>query len=125
MQHENLSRRRKLDLIDRIAIALSALCVVHCLATALVVGAFAVAGAAFSHDVHSIALAIALLLGIVALGGGALRHGRLRPSLIGGAGLALMAGALAVVHGPLEVMLTLFGVILLAFAHYLNGRVVA
>jgi hypothetical protein len=125
MQHDDLSRRSKLDLVDRLAIALSALCVVHCLGTALVVGAFAVAGAAFSHDVHSLALAIALLLGILALGGGLLRHGRLGPSLIGGAGLALMAGALAVGHGSLEVMLTLFGVTLLAFAHYRNGRVVA
>lgn len=113
-----LSRR-----LDRIAIGLSALCVVHCVATAALVAGFALAGSLLSHEIHSIALAVAVVLGVVALGGGALRHGRIEPCVIGGAGLGLMGAALTLDHGPAEMWTTLAGVSLLALAHYRNGRI--
>ncbi|MEH3105945.1 MAG: MerC domain-containing protein [Sphingomonas fennica] len=110
--------------LDRAAIALSGLCVVHCVATVLLAAAFATIGGGLLFDphVHEIGLAVALLLAALGLGAGILRHGRLAPVLLGGAGLALMAAGLFVPHGPGEAIVSILGVTLVALAHHLNGR---
>ncbi|OYW22270.1 MAG: hypothetical protein B7Z43_07655, partial [Sphingomonas sp. 12-62-6] len=51
---------------------------------------------------------------------GLLRHSLILPSLIGGIGIAIMAAALTLPHGPLESAVTAVGVAILAGAHLLN-----
>lgn len=108
---------------DRLAIGLSALCGIHCLATTILIGAAAAAGG-FLHSplVHELGLAIAVILGGFALGTGLLRHAIIFPAVIGGIGIATMAAALTLPHGPMESAVTAIGVAILAGAHLLNRR---
>lgn len=109
--------------LDRAGIILSGLCAVHCVTTIAVMALLASVGGTLLHPaIHEIGLGLAVLLGIVALGAGYLRHGRKLPTLIGGAGLAIMALALTLPHGAPEAIATLSGVGLLAFGHHLNRR---
>jgi MerC mercury resistance protein len=111
--------------LDRVGIAVSALCVAHCLTSAIVVTALAsFGGVLFSHTVHEVGLVIAILLGAVALGTGVMRHGYIAPFATGCFGLGMMAGALSVPHEfqNLELLATLVGVMTLALGHDLNGR---
>lgn len=109
--------------VDRIAIALSGLCVAHCFATAVILGLLASAGGIFESPIfHEVGLAIAILLGAVALGHGALVHGFMMPAAIGSLGLGVMAGALTMDHGWQESLYTLAGVGILALGHDLNHR---
>jgi MerC mercury resistance protein len=113
-------------LLDRMAIGLSGLCLVHCLGTALILGTVSSLGGALgSHWVHEGGLAIAIVLGAVALGRGVMVHGRFLPPSIGGLGLGMMAGALNLPHDGGEVTATVLGVIALAIGHYLNRLQVA
>lgn len=109
--------------LDRWAIGLSGLCLVHCISSVLLVTFLASAGGAFlSHGFHEIGLAVAILIGVVALIRGSLEHGYTLPAAIGGLGLGVMAGALTVGHHSTEVIYTLFGVGILALGHDLNRR---
>ncbi len=71
-------------------------------------------------DVHRVGLVLALVVGVISLGFGVVRHGRIAPLVIGAVGLALMAGAIAVGHGLAESVLTIIGVALVALAHIRN-----
>ncbi len=110
--------------LDRAAIGLSGLCLVHCIATALVLAlATSAAGALVNPLIHEIGLVIAIGLGILAFGGGILAHGRRTPMLVGGLGLACMAYALSLRHGvDGEVFFTVLGVGLVAIGHVFNRR---
>ncbi|WP_088182301.1 MerC domain-containing protein [Sphingobium sp. Z007] len=109
--------------IDRIAIALSGLCVAHCFATAVILGLLASAGGIFESPLfHEAGLMLAILLGAVALGHGALVHGYMMPAAVGSLGLGVMAGALTMDHGLQESVYTLIGVGILALGHDLNHR---
>ncbi len=63
-----------------------------------------------------------MVIGAIGLGFGVLRHRRFGLLVLGGSGLALMASALLVRHGPREAALTMLGVMLVASAHVLNMR---
>jgi uncharacterized membrane protein len=116
----DITRRHRLD---RIAIGLSGLCAVHCITTALLVGMFSSFASIFESPViHEAGLAIAIALGALALGFGALRHRRLLPLSIGVLGLGIMASALAMPHGAKEIVVTLIGLATLALGHELNRR---
>ena len=109
--------------LDRAAIGLSGLCLVHCVGTAVVIALLASAGGILLHPtIHEIGLACAIALAALGLGRGFVAHGYVLPASIGGAGLAAMAGALVVAHGGTEIIFTIVGVSLVAFAHHLNGR---
>lgn len=112
--------------IDRWAIGLSGLCLVHCIASAVLVTVLASAGGLFLHPlVHEIGLVLAILLGVVGLGRGILIHGFMLPAAIGGLGLGMMAGALTLGHdGGGELLWSLVGVLILALGHDLNRRAV-
>lgn len=111
------------DLFDRLAIGLSAICLVHCAATVVFVAALATAGGILLNPaIHEVGLGLAILLAIVGLGRGLLQHRRPAPTILGGAGIALMATALTVPHGASEAVFTMFGVLLVAAAHFLNRR---
>ncbi|MBM3594360.1 MAG: MerC domain-containing protein [Alphaproteobacteria bacterium] len=109
---------------DRAGILLSGLCVVHCvLGLALVSFVGLGGGVLLAPGLHRVGLALAVAVGVLALGAGFTRHGRSAPLLLGGLGLALMAGALLVCHGLLEAVLTVCGVTIVASAHLWNLRV--
>jgi hypothetical protein len=109
--------------IDRIAMAVSGLCVAHCFATAVLLGLLASAGGIFENPLfHETGLVLAILLGAVALGHGAVAHGFMMPAAIGSLGLGIMAGALTMDHGLQESIYTVLGVGILALGHDLNHR---
>jgi len=109
--------------IDRLAIALSGMCVAHCLATAVLLGVLASAGGIFENPLfHEVGLVVAILLGAVALGHGAIEHRFMMPAAIGSLGLGMMAGAMTLDHGWQESAYTLLGVATLALGHDLNHR---
>ncbi|HET9641008.1 MAG TPA: MerC domain-containing protein [Allosphingosinicella sp.] len=111
--------------MDRMAIALSGLCLVHCLATSVVLALLASAGGLLvAPIVHEVGLTLAIMLGIVALGRGISEHGFMMPSAVGGLGLGVMAGALTMPHSALETVYTIIGVAILALGHDLNRRAV-
>ncbi len=111
--------------MDRIAIALSGLCLVHCLASAILVAMIASAGGVLLNPIiHEVGLMIAIGLGIVSLGRGIIDHGFMMPSAVGGLGLGVMGGALTMPHNGAEVAYTILGVAILALGHDLNRRAV-
>jgi hypothetical protein len=112
-------------LLDRTAIALSGLCVVHCLASAVFVAMLASAGGLLLHPaIHEVGMTLALGLGVIALGRGVLEHGFMMPAAVGGLGLGVMAGALMLPHESGEAMYSIIGVLILALGHDLNRRAV-
>ena len=107
--------------LDRFAIGLSGLCLVHCLGTSMVLAAVASAGGMLGAEwVHEVGLVLALVVGAVALGRGIFEHGYLLPSAVGGLGLGVMAGALTLPHDGSEAIYTMMGVVILALGHRLN-----
>jgi hypothetical protein len=107
--------------LDRIAMGLSGLCLVHCLGTAILLGVLASAGGFLGSPlVHEVGLTLAMLIGSVALGRGILEHGFMLPSAIGALGLGVMAGALSLPEGEHEAIYTVAGVMILALGHRLN-----
>ncbi|MCB2013998.1 MAG: MerC domain-containing protein [Sphingobium sp.] len=106
---------------DRLAIGLSGLCVLHCVGTLVFLGALSSLGHIFAAPIiHEMGLALAIAVGAIALGVGAMRHGRLLPVAVGSLGLGVMAGALSLPHGDGEALYTVVGVATVAFGHYLN-----
>ncbi len=107
--------------LDRLAIGLSGLCLVHCLATTAFLAVIATAGGALGAEwIHQVGLVLAMIMGAVALGRGIFEHGYLMPSAVGGLGLGVMTGALTLPHGAGEAIYTMMGVVILALGHRLN-----
>lgn len=111
--------------LDRWAIGLSGLCMVHCLATSVLLALASTAGGLLLAPwIHEVGLALAILLGAFALGRGMFTHGYMMPSAIGALGIGVMGGALTLPHSGAEIFYTLIGVGLLALGHDLNRRAV-
>jgi len=107
--------------LDRIAMGLSGLCIVHCVATAILLGLLASAGGFLGSPlIHEVGLTFAILIGAIALGRGIFEHGFMLPSAIGGLGLGVMAGALSLPHDGREPIYTVVGVMIVALGHRLN-----
>lgn len=107
--------------LDRMAIGLSGLCLVHCLGTTVVLAVLASAGGILGAPIiHEIGLSLAMLLGALSLGKGIFEHGYTMPSAVGGLGLGVMAGALTLPHDGTEALYTVIGVGVLALGHRLN-----
>lgn len=111
--------------IDRLAIGLSGLCLVHCLASAIFVAMLASAGGLLLHPaIHEVGLTFAIGLGVIALGRGVVEHGFMMPSAVGGLGLGIMAGSLGLPESGMGTVYTVVGVAILALGHDLNRRAV-
>jgi hypothetical protein len=114
--------------LDRLAIVLSGLCVVHCIASAVLVAMLSAVGGMLVDPIfHEIGLTFAIGLGAFGLGRGALQHGYLWPLAVGSLGLGMMAGAMTLPHDAEfleggEALWTIIGVGILAFGHDLNRR---
>jgi hypothetical protein len=108
---------------DGLGLSLAGLCLVHCLATTILLALLSsVGGVLISPVIHEIGLAFAILFGLIALGKGIWQHGFMMPSAIGGLGIGVMVGALTLPHGNVEVLYTMLGVAILALGHDLNHR---
>lgn len=120
-----IARAMQNGAIDRLAIGVSGLCVVHCVASAVFVAVLASAGGMLLDPiVHEIGLMIALVLGVIGLGRGVIEHGFMMPAAIGSLGLGMMAGALMMPHGGSGTLYAVVGVLILALGHDLNRRAV-
>lgn len=109
--------------IDKSAIGLSGLCLLHCLLSTLLLAVLSAGGTVWlGHNVHQVGLALAMALAIAGLARGVMRHGRWLVVAVGGLGIVFMTGALIVVHGAGEVIFTMTGVALVGIAHVLNIR---
>jgi hypothetical protein len=116
-------RPSSIGALDRYAIGLSGLCLVHCLATSVLAALLASAGGVFGSElIHEVGLALAIPFGAIALGRGIMAHGYMMPSAVGALGLGVMVGALTLPHGGEETLSTLVGIGLLALGHDLNRR---
>ena len=111
--------------IDRLAIGVSGFCLVHCIASAVLVAMLASAGGVLLDPIfHEVGMMIALVLGVFGLGRGILDHGFMLPAAIGSLGLGIMAGALTLEHGGVTTVYSVVGVLILALGHDLNRRAV-
>ena len=111
--------------LDRLAIGLSGLCFIHCIASAVLVAVLASAGGLLLDPmIHEVGMMMAVLLGIFGLGRGILDHGFMLPAAIGSLGLGMMAGALTLDHGGITTVYSVAGVLILALGHDLNRRAV-
>ena len=109
--------------LDRMAVGLSGLCVLHCVLSVVLVAMLSGAGTFFTDPlIHRFGLLGAVVLAALALGQGYRTHRATRPALVGLAGLALMTIGLFAPHGWAEVAATVAGVIVLATAHLMNAR---
>lgn len=109
--------------IDRLAMGLSGLCLVHCLGTALFFASVAsLGGLLHAHWVHELGLLMAIGFALLALVRGVFTHGFLMPFGVGCFGLGMMGGALALPHGSDELLATMVGVLIVALGHDLNQR---
>lgn len=107
--------------LDRIAMGLSGLCLVHCVATAILLGLLASAGGLLGRPIiHEVGLTLAMIIGAVALGRGVREHGFVLPAMVGLLGLSIMGYALTLPEGGHEPLFTVAGVCVLALGHRLN-----
>ena len=117
MTQRTISTKR----LDRIAMGLSGLCLVHCVTTAVLLGLLASAGGLLGRPiVHEVGLTLAMIIGAVALGRGVREHGFVLPAMVGLLGLSLMGYALTLREGGHEPLFTVAGVMVLALGHRLN-----
>ena len=108
--------------LDRLAIGLSGFCLVHCLATAVLLAMLSAAGGLLGSPlIHELGLGLAMIVGAFALGRGIMEHGFMMPSAVGSMGLGVMAGALSLPHDGTEALYTVIGVGILALGHQLNS----
>ena len=109
---------------DQLAMGLSGLCLVHCLATTVFFASIATVGGVFleSHLFHEIGLIVAIGFALITLVSGVLSHGYMMPFAVGSFGLGMMAGALSRPHDGSEVLATMIGVAVVALGHDLNRR---
>ena len=111
--------------LDRTAVTLSALCLVHCLALPLVVAGLPFLAQYSEGHLHAQILVVVLPLSSVALALGFRRHRSWRILLGGVAGMLLLVTGATIAHEQLGVTadraFTIAGSIVLATAHFYNG----
>lgn len=115
---------------DRIAIALSAICIVHCLAVPVIVAILPIAAVSFGESEHFHGLMLWLVVPTSVLGFflGYRLHGRMDLVLVAAAAIAILAAAAVWGHTAwteaVEVTVSVAGSLLLASAHWMNFRAV-
>jgi hypothetical protein len=114
---------------DKIAIGLSFMCVLHCIALPLTLVAMPSVTSllALNDERFHLWLVFAVIpISLFAVLLGYLHHKRLNVLLISAVGLSMLVGAAMFGHEVLgekgEVVLTLFGAVLIAFSHISNFR---
>lgn len=118
------------SVLDTVAVGLSGLCLVHCLALPLLIALFPLVGASFSlidHTTfHQLILVAVIPTSALALGSGYRRHRHKPAALLGIAGVAALVFAAFALHAfhahHLETWVTVAGGLTLALAHVSNFR---
>jgi hypothetical protein len=116
---------RTSDLVESMAVAAAAACVVHCVALPVMIAALPALASVvpIPTSFHIAALIFAVPTTIFALALGYRRHERPLPLLAGMGGLALLAVAiLAYERTPGEAPVTIAGSLLITAAHLANWR---
>lgn len=113
---------------DQIAIALSAICIVHCLAVPVLVAVLPIAAISIGDGQHFHGLMLWLVVPTSFFGFwlGYRIHGRSGVIVLGAAGVAILTAAAIWGHSAwteaIEVTVSVGGSLLLASAHWLNFR---
>lgn len=115
---------------DQIAIALSAICIVHCLAVPVLFAVLPIAAISFgeSHHFHGLMLWLVVPTSFAGFSLGFRLHRRGRILVLGAVGVSLLV--LAAIYGheswsvPVEILVSVGGSLLLGAAHWLNFRAV-
>jgi uncharacterized membrane protein len=111
--------------LDGVAVGLSALCLIHCLALPIIVAGLPFMAQFADGHLHAQMLWVVLPLSIVALGLGYRHHSNLRIILAGCAGMALLTIGALVAHDHWGVAadraFTISGALVLAAAHFYNS----
>ncbi|HUF72020.1 MAG TPA: MerC domain-containing protein [Gammaproteobacteria bacterium] len=113
---------------DRVAIALSAICIVHCLAVPLLVALLPIVALSFgdSEHFHGVMLWLVVPTSLLGFVLGYRLHRRAGLVVLGTVGIIVLAAAAIYGHEnwseALEVTLSVVGSLLLAAAHWLNFR---
>lgn len=114
--------------LDRVAIALSTICIVHCLAMPLLIAVLPVAALAIGGDghFHSLMLWFVVPTSVLGFGLGLRVHRRIDIVAMGAAAIAALAAAALWGHSAwdpsLEVTANVAASVLLAAAHWRNFR---
>lgn len=113
---------------DQIAIALSAVCIVHCLAVPVLVAVLPIAAISFGGDAHFHALILWLVVptSVVGFGFGFRIHRRSALVVLGFAAVGVLATAAIWGHRAWpelgEIAVSVAGSLMLGFAHWQNFR---
>lgn len=122
---KDASPYRREDMLDRLAMGASLLCLLHCLAFPLLIAALP----SLSHilhlpeSFHMWVVVFAIPCSLWALLPGRSRHGAVTPLLLAGAGLLFLIAGISILHDAgWETQATVAGSLLLSAAHVLNWR---
>ncbi|RLA26337.1 MAG: MerC domain-containing protein [Gammaproteobacteria bacterium] len=114
------------DMLDKVAVALSGLCLLHCLLMPVIITALPFFGQFSARHLHAEILTIVLPISLIALSIGFRRHADKRVVGWGIAGLLLLIVGATLAHNMYGVvadrMLAITGSVILAAAHYRNSR---
>lgn len=115
-----------LGLLDNAAVALSGICLLHCLTLPLVIAVLPFLGQFDASHFHAQILVVALPVSIVAFSLGFRRHHRLAVIAWGVLGMLILVLGGTIAHDVYGIVadrtLTIFGALILACAHYFNNR---
>jgi len=114
------------DMLDKAAVTLSGLCLLHCLLLPVIITVLPFFGQFSERHLHAEMLVIVLPISLIALTIGFRRHADKRVVGWGIAGLLLLIVGATLAHNLYGIvadrMLTITGSVILAVAHYRNSR---
>jgi hypothetical protein len=114
------------DALDKAAVALSGLCLLHCLLLPVIITLLPFLDQFSDRHLHAEILIVVLPVSLIALTIGFRRHADKRVVGLGIAGLLLLLVGATLAHSLYGVvadrMLTITGSVILALAHYRNSR---
>ena len=117
---------RATGLLDNAAVALSGLCLLHCLALPMVIAVLPFLGQFGEGHFHVQMLVAVLPVSIIAFAFGFRRHRSKRVVAWGGVGVLLLMVGGTIAHDSYGIvadrLLTICGALILAAAHYFNNR---
>jgi hypothetical protein len=114
------------DALDKAAVALSGLCLLHCLLLPVIITLLPFLDQFSDRHLHAEILIVVLPVSLIALTIGFRRHADKRVVGLGIAGLLLLLVGATLAHSLFGIvadrMLTITGSVILALAHYRNSR---
>ncbi len=117
---------RAAGLLDNAAVALSGLCLLHCLALPVAIAVLPLLGQFGAGHFHKQMLIAVLPVSIIAFTSGFRRHRSRSVVAWGGVGLLLLMVGGTIAHSSYGIvadrLLTICGALILATAHYFNNR---